>query len=259
MQTVALKLILTPTLIGLASLAGRKWGASVSGWLIGLPLTSAPITLFLAFEQGTAFASRAAHGVLFGIVSVAVFCLAYSWLAFRFGWLPTMLASWLAFFLATFFLQEVSLPLVPTFIGALIVLATTSMALPAKEDSVTETAPPSWDVPARMTIATLFVLLLTGLADLLGARLSGLLAPFPVFATILSVFTHRFQGATAAARLLRGVVLGSFSFAAFFLVVALMIERAGILTAFLCATLACLTLQGGSLLLLQDSNSRKET
>ena len=62
MKTLALELILTPALIGLASLTGRKWGPAVSGWLVGLPLTSAPITLFLALEQGTTFASRAAHG-----------------------------------------------------------------------------------------------------------------------------------------------------------------------------------------------------
>jgi hypothetical protein len=66
--TIALKLILTPILIGSASLAGRKWGAALGGWLVGLPLTSGPIALFLALEQGTAFASRAALGILFGLV-----------------------------------------------------------------------------------------------------------------------------------------------------------------------------------------------
>ncbi|MGH9841204.1 MAG: hypothetical protein ACREEM_20820 [Blastocatellia bacterium] len=253
MKTLALKLVLTPMLIGLASLAGCKWGAAVSGWLVGLPLTSAPITLFLALEQGPAFASSAAQGILFGLVSVAVFCLAYSWLAFRLSWLPTMLAGWLAFFVATFFLQKVSPALATTFIGVFIVLAVAFKLLPVRDDSAVAATAPRWDVPARMVIATAFVLLLTGLADVLGARLSGLLAPFPVFGTILAVFTHRFQGATAAARLLRGVVLGSFSFAAFFLVIALMIERAGILAAFICATVTALTLHGLSLLLLQKT------
>ncbi len=68
---LALKLILTPLFIGMASLAGRRWGPVVSGWLVGLPLTSAPVTLFLAFEQGTTFASRVAQGTLMGILSQA--------------------------------------------------------------------------------------------------------------------------------------------------------------------------------------------
>lgn len=50
---IALKLVLTPLLIGMASVAGRRWGPMVSGRLIGLPLTSAPVVLFLALEQGT--------------------------------------------------------------------------------------------------------------------------------------------------------------------------------------------------------------
>jgi hypothetical protein len=248
--TIALKLILTPILIGSATLAGRKWGAAVGGWVVGLPLTSGPIALFLALEQGTAFASRAALGTLFGLVSVAVFCLAYSWLAFRLSWLSATFAGWFAFFVTTFVLQKPSLGLMPTFIGVLVVLAVVFKLLPAKAGSLVVTTPPRWDVPARMVIATGFVLLLTWLADKLGARLSGLLAPFPVFATILAALTHRFQGAAAASRLLRGVVLSSFSFAAFFLVIALMIEPAGILPAFMCATLAALTLNVGSLLLL---------
>ena len=72
-----LKLLLTPTLLGLVSLAGRRWGPAVSGWIIGLPLTSGPVSLFLAIDHGTAFASRAAEGSLLGLISLAAFCLTY--------------------------------------------------------------------------------------------------------------------------------------------------------------------------------------
>jgi hypothetical protein len=161
-----------------------------------------------------------------------------------------MLAGWLAFCVATFFLQRMSLSLLPAFGGVVAALAVTLWLMPTKNVTAVDTPPPLWDVPARMVIATAFVLLLTGLADALGARLSGLLAPFPIFASVLAGFTHRFQGATAASRLLRGVVLGSFSFAVFFLVVALMMESAGIAITFACATLAAFALHGASVLLL---------
>lgn len=251
MQTLSLKLVLTPTLIGVASLAGRKWGAAVSGWLVGLPLTSGPIVLFLALEEGESFASRAALGVLLGLISVAVFSLTYGWVGFRLGWPLATLTGWLAFLVATFLLQQISLSLLPAFVGVVTVLMGTLWLMPAKYVPMAKSALPPWDIPARMLIATTFVLLLTGVADVLGASLSGLLAPFPIFASILAVFTHRFQGATAALHLLRGVILGSFSFAVFFLVVALMIESAGIALTFLCATLAALALHGTSVLLLR--------
>src|SRR5262249_23921725 len=38
MNTLLLKLIVTPVLIGAASLAGRRWGETLSGWFSGLPL-----------------------------------------------------------------------------------------------------------------------------------------------------------------------------------------------------------------------------
>ncbi|HEY6411425.1 MAG TPA: hypothetical protein VIY29_28530, partial [Ktedonobacteraceae bacterium] len=78
-----LKLLLTPLFIAIVTLTGRRWGTLVSGWLVGLPLTSAPVILFLALEQGTTFASRAAQGTMSGTMSVACFCLAYSWLSLR--------------------------------------------------------------------------------------------------------------------------------------------------------------------------------
>ena len=106
-----------------------------------------------------------------------------------------------------------------------------------------------------MVVAAGFVLAITGLAQVLGPHLSGLLAPFPIFATILGVFTHRFQGAAATARLLRGVVLGLFSFAGFFLVVAALLPQAGIPLTFLCATVVALSMHGVSLRLLQHNRA----
>lgn len=49
---LALKLFLAPVLIGLVSIAGRRWGPAVGGWLVSLPLTSAPVILFLAPNSG---------------------------------------------------------------------------------------------------------------------------------------------------------------------------------------------------------------
>jgi hypothetical protein len=111
------KLLLTPLLICLVSLVGRRWGPTVSGWLVGLPLTSGPVALFLALEQGTAFASHSAQGTLLGLISVAGFCLAYSWFSLRLSWLWSILASWGVFFVLTAVLGLVSTPLLFAFAG----------------------------------------------------------------------------------------------------------------------------------------------
>src|SRR5438046_6251174 len=86
MDILVLKLVATPLLIGMASLAGRRWGETVSGWFIGLPLTSGPVCWFLAIEQGTSFAAAAARGCLAGAAAEAGFCLAYGAAARNAGW-----------------------------------------------------------------------------------------------------------------------------------------------------------------------------
>ena len=96
-----LKLCLTPLLIGGVALAGRRWGPLVSGLLIGLPLTTGPVSFFLAVEQGTAFATQAAVGGLLGQVSICLFCLAYSRSAPRLSWPLSTLCASLAFLLST--------------------------------------------------------------------------------------------------------------------------------------------------------------
>ena len=43
-----LKILLTPALIAVATLLARRWGPGVGGTLAGLPLTSTPVSIFLA-------------------------------------------------------------------------------------------------------------------------------------------------------------------------------------------------------------------
>jgi len=244
---LALKLILTPALIGVASLVGRRWGPAVGGWLVGLPFTSGPVILFLALEQGTTFAAHAAQGTLVGIISVAAFNLTYSWLSLRVGWPGCWLASWSVFFVATLTLDQLSLPLPLAFTLVLSILLVTYLLLPRYRGQVIETKPPSWDIVGRMLIATAFVLTLTGAAPIFGPRLSGLLSPLPIFATVLAVFSHRFQGATAARQVLQGLIFGSVAFTVFFLIVATLIVPWGILATFSLALPGALLTQGCSL------------
>jgi hypothetical protein len=257
MSSLALKLVLTPVLIGIASLAGRRWGAAVSGWLVGLPLTSGPIAFFLALNHGVAFAAAAATGTLAGAISQAAFCLAYAWLALRSGWALTLAGSCLAFAALTALLQYLALPLALLFLLVIAVLGIAFYWMPSAEASPqAKSVQPRWDIPARMVVATIFVLLLTGLAPALGPRLTGLLAPFPLYAAILAIFAHRLQGPALAIQVLRGLLLGLFSFAGFFLTLAALLEPLGIAPAFAAAIIVALTIQGGSLWVVRRASPR---
>ena len=252
MNTLLLKIFITPTLIGTASLAGRRWGHSISGWLVALPLTTGPITFFLALTHGTSFAATTAAGTLAGGFSQAAFVLCYARLASHWKWLPTLAASVLAFAIVTAALQHVTFPLIPLCALVFLGFALAIRLLPHTTNSVpSDSLPARWDIPLRMTIATVFVLLITGLAPAFGARLTGLLAPFPIFTATLAAFAHHQYGLDAAVNVLRGLLMGLFSFASFFFVLALLLEPAGILTAFTVAILVLIGLQSISLWLLR--------
>ena len=243
-MTLALKLLLTPCLITLATLVGRKWGPGVSGWLIGLPLTSGPVSLILAVQYGTNYAQRAAVGSLAGQVSVCLFCLAYSLAAARTKWVASAGFGILAFLSATIIWNQFSLSLVGTFLIALVLILLIFQLIPAQDVDVAAIQAPKWDIPARMLLATTFVVLLTSYSPLLGPHLSGLVAPFPVFGLVLATFAHQQMGGSAAIKLLRGVVLGSFGFISFFLVVGLALPVLGIVWTYLLAALAAILVDG---------------
>jgi len=246
-EGLALKLVLTPALIGVVSLAGRRWGPGVSGWLVGFPLTSGPVAFFLALDHGVRFAAAAAVGSMTGAGAQAVFCLLYGRLARRGRWGWALLAGSLGFAAATLFFECLGASLawlVPIVIGA---LATALVFMPKDSETSASAALPRWDIPARMLVTTTLVLLLTGFATVLGPRLTGLLATYPLYGAILAGFAHHLQGPGPATRVLRGLLLGLFAFAGFFLVLALSIESAGIARAFAAAIAAALVLQAGAL------------
>jgi hypothetical protein len=97
-----------------------------------------------------------------------------------------------------------------------------------------------------MAITTALVVGLTAAAPVLGPKPSGLLATFPLYAAILTVFAHR-AGAAPAVQVLRGLLLGLFSFAAFFVALGALLEPAGVATGFVAAAAVALAVQAGSL------------
>src|SRR5262249_21296584 len=157
--------------------------------------TSAPVALILALEHGAAFAAAAAAGTMAGTISQAAFSLAYAGLAAR-GPALAAAAGATAFVLATAALHGLAFPPLLLFVVVTGSLVATPQLRPghAPARPVTPAPSPRWDLPARMIVATGFVLLLTGLAPVLGPRLTGLLSPFPIYAAVLTIFAQRGGG-----------------------------------------------------------------
>ena len=244
MVIILFKLLITPILISSATLAGRRWGPVVNGLVVGLPLTTGPISFILANEYGLKFATTAAAGNLAGQVSMCVFCLTYSLVAQKSGWKVSATVAIAAFLATTFILNRVSWQLQPAFLILMGAIALVARIVPQRPLALAVSAPPRWDLSARIGIATTFVIVLTTAANVLGPQLSGLISTFPIFGVLFAVFTHFQQGPQAASNLLRGIVLGSVAYTAFFLTIGVCLIPLGMALMYVLAPLAALLVSG---------------
>ena len=252
MALLLLKLTLTPILIGGASLAARRWGPSVGGWIVALPLTSGPVALYLAIDKGAVFAAGTAKGSIGGLLGDAAFALAYGWLARRFGWPASLLGACAAFGLAVLSVQPVlGTPAVLVFATVAVAMAVLLRLAPPAVEARDPQPLPAWDIPARMVVGTAIVLAITEAAGLLGAQLSGVLAALPVYVSVLAVFAHQLEGPDQALGVVRGLQVGLFGTIVFFLVVTTAIEPWGIVPAFVVAMAAVAAVQTVSLRILR--------
>ena len=243
MPLLLLKLTLTPLLIGGSSLAARRWGPLIGGWIVSLPLTSAPVIFFLALDHGPQFAADASIGTLLGLGILGGWCLGYAALAGR-GPFVAVVAAALTFLGLGIAVQPILgapfLLLAALAFGAIVVAL---RLLPPGGSLRSEAPHPSWDLPARCLVGTAIVVGLTSIAPLLGPSLSGLLATYPVYVSVLSVFTQLREGAGGAFDVQRGLLKGLFGTISFYVVLHPMLPEFGIGPSFAAALAVTCTIQ----------------
>jgi hypothetical protein len=231
----ALKLFLVPSLIGAITLASRRWGPGVAGWLSGFPIVSAPVLFFFAVDQGPQFASDAAVATLSAVFAVFLFSLAYAWTATRADWHASLAAGMLGYFSLVGLLSLIGPPVWVSAPLIVVMVAAAPRLFPPGGAPREGQAGGMADLALRMIAGAALVVALTWFASDLGPRLSGLFAMFPVLGTVLAVFSHRHSGAPFTITLLRGMTLGYYAFSTFCLVLALALPRLSVALAFMLA------------------------
>lgn len=226
-----LRVGLSPFLVAGASLVSRRWGDSVGGWLAGFPFVAGPILLVVALEQGLPFAAQASRSALLGIVALVAFAVWFGRLCPRIHWILALVSGWALYLLVAWPLSAVDFGVGLNFAAVVVVLVFGTLALPrpGAGDAIAREAKPShWrDIPLRMAATLALVCSITLSAKHMGSTWSGLLTPFPVATTVLSVFAHLSGGNLAVARFLRGFVPGLASLAVFFAALALLLPAFG--------------------------------
>lgn len=258
MGVLAAKILLAPTFVMGASVAARRYGSRIGGLIGGLPVVAGPILLVFALDHGRAFAAGASAATLLGIVSLIAFIVVYARLAAGAHWAASLILGWGAFFAVTAALSAIAVAPAIALLCVLAALGAALLALPrSRGEQPTQAIAPAWDLPLRGLSALALVLVLTALAGQLGAKLSGLLAPFPVIASVLAVFTHALHGEDDLLRIMRGFVLGLVAYALFCFALAESLDSLSVAASFVVAVAVAVATQ--SLALALSWRSRRAT
>lgn len=223
---LAAKALIAPVLLVVVALVERRWGAVVGGWLLGLPLTSGPMSYFLLTEHGPHFAENAARGALLGLVGAGVFVAGYSLAARERSWSRSLAFAGIACLGVTFALSHVHLALGATLAFATVVLGLVVVVVGAPKRAPAAPATTRRSLVLRMVLASVVVVGVSAASTMLGSVVSGMLAAAPAITAVMAVSTHRAAGGMSARTMLRGAVAGMWGGAAFFAVVALLVTIA---------------------------------
>jgi hypothetical protein len=236
-----LKLTLAPLLVALATLVARRWGPKVGGIVIGLPISTGPIFLFLAIDQGVDFAERACVGILFGLVGLAGFALVYASVSRYAGWAVSLCLSAAAFFGVSAGIGSSGLSnMAEAGPAAYAALLLTVSLIRRPRLAAARPASPWWDIWFRMIAAAVLTLAITTAADRLGPTFSGIVGTYPVVTTVIMTFTHHRFGRETAVAMLRGTALSWIGFVSCFLVIGLTLRPYGLATSLGLGALATL-------------------
>ena len=240
---LALKLLLVPAFLLLISLAGRRWGPAVAGWLAGLPVLTGPIQFLLALDHGPGFAAAAATVSLSAVFGAVAFIVTYARVCAHRSPALSLLSGLAVWCCAALLLTRFALSNSVSLGIALLSLVVAPKLFPRVSAPILSAALPRWELPLRMLAGAGITLAVTTAAEAIGPAWSGMFAVFPVITIVLSVFSHHASGPAFTTTLLRAMIWGLYSLASFCFALAVLLPQQGVAVAFLAAIAVAIAVQ----------------
>ena len=185
-----MKLVGAPLFLVAATLAARRWGGTVGGLIVALPMISGPISVFLALEDGAAFAVRAGIGSLTGTLALAFFGFVYAVVCPK-GRLLAVVAGLTAFAVSSVFFSHLNLSLVALFTLTAVCIVLLGCMTPVSRQVGPTRGPLKYDLLLRVLLMVAMTLAVTEAAPFLGPTVSGVLSSLPLMALTMALFAQR--------------------------------------------------------------------
>ena len=236
--------LVTAAAVGLLLLVARRWGRGTAGLLAGLPTITGPALIWLALDQGAAFATAACRGGLLAGACCALFALGYvrlgvsvrhggPWAGRAAGLLGGSVLSALPLCLPG--LDAVLVQAPPGLLLALVVACCAGCLAAMPLPPLLQTSAPAAAKGTLLTAAVsgLVSSLTSLLAPQLGPTWAGLLTSPPLLAAALALQLHRPGCSGCVLLFLRGYTAGLIGRSVFVVLFAALLVPHGLIAAVL--------------------------
>ena len=210
MLFLLLRIISAPLSVLLGTLAQRRFGHTVGGLVVGLPLLFLPFLWLVSHQYGFHFTRVMTCSLLVAVTAEVALLWTFAFLAQRYSATRALLGALGAFALAATVLKVAHVSFV---LGTLLGVLSLALALvlwPRTKPSVHLEG--KQRLALRLAVSTVFTVVLISFAGRLGAGLSGILDAIPLTSLMMAFFTRRETSAEGSSAFLRGVTRGSFSY-----------------------------------------------
>lgn len=206
MEITLLKIFLTPVLVLSVYLLQKKWGATVGGLFLGLPIIIASFLIIIYLQESDNFFRGAIHGIFYGQIVLLIFSYSYSRLAMNLSWSVTIGLVTLITLSSSVVLQYLNLSFPSTLVITFILYAVLRIAWPKPPAVSNWKESFHWELPFRLLVTQLTVLVLTTFSHFFGPKVSGALSTYPIILTFLGSFSHRQSGPSHILKTLQGLI-----------------------------------------------------
>ncbi len=202
---LALKMVMTATIVVVASVAVERSGPFIGALIAALPSAAGAAYIILAIEHPPTFIAGSAVGSLAANAAVAIFTLAYAALAQRHGIVLSLSVATLIWLVAAAGLRLVDwTPASAVALNAVVYAVTIPLSARYRGGTVPrdKLKRTRYDIPLRALTAALVVVIVTTASHRIGSFASGMFAVFPIVMGSFVVILHPRVGGKAAASVL---------------------------------------------------------
>jgi uncharacterized membrane protein (GlpM family) len=257
---LALKMVLTATVVVITSLAVERSGPFVGALIGALPTAAGAAYTILAFEHPPNFIAASAIGSIAINAAVAIFAATYAMLAQRHGLLVSLGAATMLWFALAAALRMVDwTPLSAVAINA----AVYAITIPLSWRYRTGGGPVKFvrtrfDIPLRALTVAIVVAVVTAASSSIGSFASGMFALFPIILGSSIVIMHPRIGGKATASMLAHAQLPLIGLGLGFLALHYLVVPIGVWPALGAGLAVCLA-WSGLLLMIQMRQQRRSS